>query len=177
MTLMAGYAAAMDASMSGASEGNSSEALPSETVAEPSVLEPTESLVGANGTDHVEDWESQAGEDPDVDKTSLCISETSSKKGKGEGEKGMNFELSVNEDQQHLDYAEQGFEFVFNLFTSLSYIKCFTGVINVITGLHVEKQGQWLALTLPFKHFGFRIFDKYVLGSPRLHLFDQKYNM
>lgn len=83
MTLMAGYAAAMDASMSGASEGNSSEALPSETVAEPSVLEPTESLVGANGTDHVEDWESQAGEDPDVDKTSLCISETSSKKGKG----------------------------------------------------------------------------------------------
>lgn len=83
MTLMAGYAAAMDASMSGASEGNSSEALPSETVAEPSVLEPTESLVGANGTEHVEDWESQAGEDPDADKTSLCISETGSKKGKG----------------------------------------------------------------------------------------------
>ncbi|XP_016338489.1 C2 domain-containing protein 2-like isoform X2 [Sinocyclocheilus anshuiensis] len=83
MALMAGYAAAMDASMSGASEGTSSEALPSETVVEPSVLEPTESLVGANGTDHVEDWESQAGEDPDADKTSLCISETGSKKGKG----------------------------------------------------------------------------------------------
>ncbi|KAL0182802.1 hypothetical protein M9458_022177, partial [Cirrhinus mrigala] len=75
MALMAGYAAAMDASIS--------EALSSETVAEPSVLEPTESLVGANGTDHVEDWESQ-GEDPDADKTSLslCISETGSKKGK-----------------------------------------------------------------------------------------------
>ncbi|XP_042588766.1 C2 domain-containing protein 2-like isoform X2 [Cyprinus carpio] len=83
MTLMAGYAAAMDASMSGASEDISSEALPSETVVEPTVLEPTESLVGANGTDHVEDWESQAGEDPDADKTSLCISETGSKKGKG----------------------------------------------------------------------------------------------
>uniref|UniRef100_A0A8C1MDG7 C2 calcium dependent domain containing 2 n=1 Tax=Cyprinus carpio TaxID=7962 RepID=A0A8C1MDG7_CYPCA len=85
MALMAGYAAAMDASMSGASEGTSSEVLPSETVAEPSVLEPTESLAGANGTDPMEDWESQAGEDPDADKTSLslCISETGSKKGKG----------------------------------------------------------------------------------------------
>uniref|UniRef100_A0A8C1W6Q4 C2 calcium dependent domain containing 2 n=1 Tax=Cyprinus carpio TaxID=7962 RepID=A0A8C1W6Q4_CYPCA len=85
MALMAGYAAAMDASMSGASEGTSSEVLPSETVAEPSVLEPTESLAGVNGTDPMEDWESQAGEDPDADKTSLslCISETGSKKGKG----------------------------------------------------------------------------------------------
>ncbi|KAK7120667.1 hypothetical protein R3I94_020604 [Phoxinus phoxinus] len=87
MTLMAGYAAAMDASMSGASEGTSSEAaaLPSETVAEPIFLEPIASLVGANGTDHVEDWESQAGEDPDADKSSLslCTSETGSKKGKG----------------------------------------------------------------------------------------------
>lgn len=87
MTLMAGYAAAMDASMSGASEGTSSEAaaLPSETVAEPSFPEPIEPLVGANGTSHVEDWESQAGEDPDVDKSSLslCPSETGSKKGKG----------------------------------------------------------------------------------------------
>ncbi|XP_016120095.1 C2 domain-containing protein 2-like [Sinocyclocheilus grahami] len=83
MTLMAGYAAAMDASMSGVSEGTSSEVLP--TVAEPGILEPTESLAGANGTDHMEDWESQAGEDPDADKTSLslCISEMGSKKGKG----------------------------------------------------------------------------------------------
>ncbi|XP_026075747.1 C2 domain-containing protein 2-like isoform X1 [Carassius auratus] len=85
MSLMAGYAAAMDASMSEASEGTSSEVFPSETVAEPSVLEPMESLAGANGTDHMEDWESQAGEDPDEDKTSLslCISETDSKKEKG----------------------------------------------------------------------------------------------
>ncbi|XP_016345895.1 C2 domain-containing protein 2-like isoform X2 [Sinocyclocheilus anshuiensis] len=85
MALMAGYAAAMNASMSGASEGTSSEVLPSETVAEPGILEPTESLAGVNGTDHMEDWESQAGEDPDADKTSLslCISETGSKKGKG----------------------------------------------------------------------------------------------
>ncbi|XP_051541133.1 C2 domain-containing protein 2 isoform X2 [Myxocyprinus asiaticus] len=86
MALMAGYAAAMDASMSGASEGTNSETHPLETVAEPSTVEPTESLVGPNGTDHhVEDWESQAGEDPDGDKTSLslCISETGSKKGKG----------------------------------------------------------------------------------------------
>ncbi|XP_059400721.1 C2 domain-containing protein 2-like [Carassius carassius] len=85
MSLMAGYAAAMDASMSGASEGTSSEVFPSETVAEPSVLEPMESLAGANGTDHMEDLESQAGEDPDEDKMSLslCISETVSKKEKG----------------------------------------------------------------------------------------------
>ncbi|XP_051540297.1 C2 domain-containing protein 2-like isoform X2 [Myxocyprinus asiaticus] len=87
MALMAGYAAAMDASMSGASEGTNSETLPSEAVVEPSTVIPTESLVGANGTDHhVDDWENQAGEDPDADKTSLsyCISETGSKKGKVE---------------------------------------------------------------------------------------------
>ncbi|XP_051973236.1 C2 domain-containing protein 2 isoform X2 [Xyrauchen texanus] len=86
MALMAGYAAAMDASMSGALEGTNSETHPLETVAEPITVEPTESLVGPNGTDHhVEDWESQAGEDPDGDKTSLslCISETGPKKGKG----------------------------------------------------------------------------------------------
>lgn len=36
----------------------------------------------------VEDWESQTGEDPDADKASLslCMSETGSKKGKGEAE-------------------------------------------------------------------------------------------
>ncbi|XP_051973237.1 C2 domain-containing protein 2 isoform X3 [Xyrauchen texanus] len=87
MALMAGYAAAMDASMSGALEGTNSETHPLETVAEPITVEPTESLVGPNGTDHhVEDWESQAGEDPDGDKTSLslCISETGPKKGKVE---------------------------------------------------------------------------------------------
>lgn len=85
MSLMAGYAAAMDASMSEASEGANSDPLPPEKVQENSIIEATESLVGANGTDHVEDWESQAGEDPDADKTSLslCISETGSKKGKG----------------------------------------------------------------------------------------------
>ncbi|XP_057177693.1 C2 domain-containing protein 2 [Triplophysa rosa] len=80
MVLMAGYAAAMDASMSGASEGTSSETVPLEPSAELSVPEPS-----ANGTDRVEDWESQAGEDPDADKTSisLCMSEAGSKKGKG----------------------------------------------------------------------------------------------
>ncbi|XP_065116019.1 C2 domain-containing protein 2 isoform X4 [Paramisgurnus dabryanus] len=85
MVMMAGYAAAMDASMSGASEVFSSETVPSDAAAEPSVLEHPESVVGTNGTDHVEDWESQTGEYPDADKTSLsyCPSETGSKKGKG----------------------------------------------------------------------------------------------
>lgn len=119
---MAGYAAAMDASMSGASEGTSSEAaaLPSETVAEPSFLEPVESLVGANGTDHVEDWESQAGEDPDADKSSLslCPSETGSKKGKGErGRRGWTLSFMCMKNNIIQNYAELGFEFLFNLFT------------------------------------------------------------
>lgn len=88
----------------------------------------------------------------------------------------MNFELSVNEDQQHLDYAEQGFEFVFNLFTSLNYI-VFYWSYKCDHRTSCEKQGQWPALTLSFKHFGFIIFEKHILCSPRLHLFDQKYNM
>ncbi|KAA0704086.1 C2 domain-containing protein 2 [Triplophysa tibetana] len=80
MVLMAGYAAAMDASMSGASDGTSSETVLLEPSAELSVPE-----TSTNGTDQVEDWESQAGEDPDADKTSLslCMSEAGSKKGKG----------------------------------------------------------------------------------------------
>ncbi len=139
MTLMAGYAAAMDASMSGASEGNSSEALPSETVAEPAFSNP-QSLWWVRMAQNT--WRTGRArlERTHADKTSLCISETGSKKEKVRGKNRMNFELSVNEDQQHLDYAEQGFEFVFNLFTSLNYIKCFTGVINVITGLHVKNK-------------------------------------
>lgn len=78
---MAGYAAAMDASMSAGSESNSNDTVPLEPAEEIGVPE-----ASANGMDQAEDWESQAGEDPDADKTSLslCMSEAGSKKGKGE---------------------------------------------------------------------------------------------
>lgn len=99
MVLMAGYAAAMDASMSGASDGTSSEIAPLELSAELSIPE-----ASANGTDLVEDWESQAGEDPDADKTSLslCMSEEGSKKGKGElGMKKWTLRLKCMENRQN----------------------------------------------------------------------------
>ncbi|XP_076130332.1 C2 domain-containing protein 2 isoform X1 [Alosa pseudoharengus] len=107
LALMAGYAAAMDASLSQVSEEESAaRAPPSPTAAgaagaaaavgEPSACapQPRDPLVGlgegparaevavAMGAG-VEDWESQTGEDPDADKASLCMSETGSKKGKG----------------------------------------------------------------------------------------------
>ncbi|KAL7848513.1 hypothetical protein AOLI_G00232310 [Acnodon oligacanthus] len=86
MALMAGYAAAMDASMSGASDTmkNGEEMTSSEPVADPTVSDISDPLEGPS-TAGQEDWESQAGEDPDAEKTSLslCMSETGSKKGKG----------------------------------------------------------------------------------------------
>ncbi|XP_072515209.1 C2 domain-containing protein 2 [Salminus brasiliensis] len=86
MVLMAGYAAAMDASMSGAPENmkNGEEVTSSEPVSDPTTSQASDPLEGPSGAGQ-EDWESQVGEDTDADKTSLslCISETSSKKGKG----------------------------------------------------------------------------------------------
>ncbi|XP_017543945.2 C2 domain-containing protein 2 isoform X2 [Pygocentrus nattereri] len=87
MALMAGYAAAMDASMSGASDNmkNDEEMTLSEPAADPTASDVSDPLEGPS-TAGQEDWESQAGEDPDADKTSLslCMSETGSKKGKEE---------------------------------------------------------------------------------------------
>ncbi|KAI4880438.1 hypothetical protein NFI96_018420 [Prochilodus magdalenae] len=86
MALMAGYAAAMDASMSGASEDmkNGEETTSSsEPAVDPAASDASDPLEGPSRAGP-EDWESQTGEDPDAEKTSLslCISETSSKKGK-----------------------------------------------------------------------------------------------
>ncbi|XP_031428058.1 C2 domain-containing protein 2 isoform X2 [Clupea harengus] len=98
LALMAGYAAAMDASLSQVSEEESAVRAPVTAAAVgelnagvPQARDPlegpsegpagAEAAVGAA----VEDWESQTGEDPDADKASLslCMSETGSKKGKG----------------------------------------------------------------------------------------------
>lgn len=76
MTLMAGYAAAMDASMAESPECTSQE---TETLSEHCVSYETDPLEGPSGTD----WESQTGEKSDKASLSLCVSETGSKKGKG----------------------------------------------------------------------------------------------
>ncbi|XP_030648598.1 C2 domain-containing protein 2 isoform X2 [Chanos chanos] len=85
MAMMAGYAAAMDASMSGASGNVTMETASSGTEVETGSAEPSDPVEVPGEAGPAEDWESQAGEDPDADKTSLslCMSETSSKKGKG----------------------------------------------------------------------------------------------
>lgn len=94
--LMAGYAAAMDASMSGVSENmkNGEEVTSSVPVTDPTTSQISDPLEGPSGLGH-EDWESQAGEDTDADKTSLslCISETGSKKGKEESSDKHTVEL------------------------------------------------------------------------------------
>lgn len=130
---MAGYAAAMDASMSSASEGTSSETVLLEPSAELSVPEPS-----ANGTDQVEDWESQAGEDPDADKTSLslCMSEAGSKKGKGElGKQRWTLCLRCMKKKNIWNGQNKVFGF---FLTCLHKVFYFTGV-NLIT---CEHQGQ-----------------------------------
>ncbi|XP_028839809.1 C2 domain-containing protein 2 isoform X2 [Denticeps clupeoides] len=83
LALMAGYAASMDASMSGGPEVI--QAAPTPPMLEANSMEPLDPLEGPSHGAMMEDWESQHGEDQDMDKTSLslCISETSSKKGKG----------------------------------------------------------------------------------------------
>lgn len=106
---MAGYAAAMDASLSQEPKEEPAAGAPVATVTagaaaeieEPNACgaqpqDPLEGLgEGPTGAEvavpmgaGAEDWESQTGEDPDADKASLslCMSETGSKKGKGEAE-------------------------------------------------------------------------------------------
>lgn len=73
---MAGYAAAMDASMAESPESSRQE---TETLSDQCVSEVTDPLEGPSGAD----WESQTGEESDKASLSLCISEIGSKKGKG----------------------------------------------------------------------------------------------
>lgn len=80
---MAGYAAAMDASMS---EGNSTQdvtaAIASGTSSPPEESEPQEGPGGIGRPP--EDWESQTGEDLDHTSLSMCVSEANCKKSRGE---------------------------------------------------------------------------------------------
>ncbi|KAF7701433.1 C2 domain-containing protein 2 isoform X1 [Silurus meridionalis] len=77
MILMAGYAAAMDASMSESSPECTRQ--DAETLSEHCVSDATDPLEGPSGAD----WESQTGEESDLTSLSLCVSETESKKRKG----------------------------------------------------------------------------------------------
>ncbi|XP_027014289.2 C2 domain-containing protein 2 isoform X1 [Tachysurus fulvidraco] len=76
MTLMAGYAAAMDASLAETPESTRRE---SDTLSEHCVSDATDPLEGPSGAD----WESQTGEESDKTSLSLCVSDVGSKKGKG----------------------------------------------------------------------------------------------
>ncbi|KAJ8342559.1 hypothetical protein SKAU_G00324870 [Synaphobranchus kaupii] len=82
MALMAGYAAAMDASMTEGPCPASPGATGGPTEA-PSLADPQE---GPSGAGDEENWDGQSEQDPDTDKKSalsMCISESGSKKGKG----------------------------------------------------------------------------------------------
>lgn len=82
LALMAGYAAAMDASMS---EGSSSQDVTA-AVASGSLSPPqeTEAQEGPSGTGRPpDDWESNAGEELDNTSLSLCVSEANCKKSRG----------------------------------------------------------------------------------------------
>lgn len=95
MALMVGYAAAMDASMS--EQGSQEISVATASVVGASSNPPAawsesqecpSGVAQAQAQQAPEDWESQADEDPDrdADKTSmsLCISESGSKKSRGE---------------------------------------------------------------------------------------------
>ncbi|XP_066507050.1 C2 domain-containing protein 2 isoform X1 [Hoplias malabaricus] len=86
MALMAGYAAAMDATVSGAPEDmkNGLDVTSHAPREEPSVSEASDSLQ-SQGDGAQDDWERETAEDIDPEKTSLSlsVSETGSRKGKG----------------------------------------------------------------------------------------------
>lgn len=87
LALMAGYAAAMDASMSESSSTQDvTAAIVSGTSSPPDVSEPQEGPSG-NGRPP-EDWESQTGEELDHTSLSMCVSEASCKKSRGERSQG-----------------------------------------------------------------------------------------
>lgn len=83
LALMAGYAAAMDASMSeGSSTQDMTTAIASGTSTLPEVSEPQEGPSGIGRPP--EDWESQTGEELDHTSLSMCVSEASCKKSREE---------------------------------------------------------------------------------------------
>ncbi|KAI3373421.1 hypothetical protein L3Q82_022026 [Scortum barcoo] len=82
LALMAGYAAAMDASMSeGSSTQDVTTAIASGTSSPPVESEPQEGPSGIGQPP--EDWESQTGEELDHTSLSMCVSEASCKKSRG----------------------------------------------------------------------------------------------
>ncbi|KAF3706725.1 C2 domain-containing protein 2 Transmembrane protein 24-like [Channa argus] len=82
LALMAGYAAAMDASMSeGSSTQDMTTAIASGTSSPQEVSEPQEGPSGMGRPP--EDWESQTGEELDHTSLSMCVSEASCKKSRG----------------------------------------------------------------------------------------------
>lgn len=83
LALMAGYAAAMDASMSeGSSTQDVTTAIASGISSPPEESEPQEGPSGIGRPP--EDWESQTGEELDHTSLSMCVSEASCKKSRGE---------------------------------------------------------------------------------------------
>lgn len=83
LALMVGYAAAMDASMSeGSSTQDVTTAIVSGTSSPPEVSESQERPSGIGRPP--EDWESQTGEELDRTSLSMCVSEASCKKSRGE---------------------------------------------------------------------------------------------
>lgn len=83
LALMVGYAAAMDASMSeGSSTQDVTTAIASGTSSPPEESEPQEGPSGIGRPP--EDWESQTGEELDHTSLSMCVSEASCKKSRGE---------------------------------------------------------------------------------------------
>ncbi|XP_023273536.1 C2 domain-containing protein 2 [Seriola lalandi dorsalis] len=82
LALMAGYAAAMDASMSeGSSTQDVTTAIASGTSSPPDTSEPHEGPSGIGRPP--EDWESQTGEELDHSSLSMCVSEVNCKKSRG----------------------------------------------------------------------------------------------
>ncbi|XP_029030235.1 C2 domain-containing protein 2 isoform X2 [Betta splendens] len=82
LALMAGYAAAMDASMSeGSSTQDVTTAIVSGTSSPPEMSEPQVEPSGVGRPP--EDWESQTGEELDHTSLSMCVSEASCKKSRG----------------------------------------------------------------------------------------------
>ena len=82
LALMAGYAAAMDASMSESSSTQDvTVAIASGTSSTPEVSEPQEGPSGIGRPP--EDWESQTGEEIDHSSLSMCVSEANCKKTRG----------------------------------------------------------------------------------------------
>lgn len=93
LALMAGYAAAMDASMSeGSSTQDVTTAIVSGTSSPPEMSEPQEGPSGIGRPP--EDWESQTGEELDHTSLSMCVSEASCKKSRGESSQRWRLEAA-----------------------------------------------------------------------------------